>query len=113
MAKTMKFHKSRSNKKLKNNKSKKVKNIKNQIWGKFGSVYSPKKKQYFRLGTPKSFNIIRDELVRDGLQLTDHVFVVILRTLLEAVRRLAEQAARIGDRAVDFLEDVDGQFLRH
>ena len=65
MAKTMKFHKSRSNKKLKNNKSKKVKNIKNQIWGKFGSVYSPKKKQYFRLGTPKSFNIIRDELVRD------------------------------------------------
>jgi hypothetical protein len=70
MAKTMKFkfHKSRS-KKLKNNKSKKikdVKNIKNKIWGKFGSVWSPKNKYYVRLGTSKSISVIRDELVRDN-----------------------------------------------
>lgn len=35
------------------------------IWGKFGSVYSPKKKNYLRLGTSQSFNVIRDELVHD------------------------------------------------
>ncbi len=35
------------------------------IWGKLGSVYSPKKKHYLRLGTSESFNVIRDELVRD------------------------------------------------
>ena len=67
MAKTMKykFHKSRSNKKQKNNKSKKVKSIKNEIWGKLGSIYSPKKKHYLRIGTSESFNVIRNELVRD------------------------------------------------
>ena len=35
------------------------------IWGKLGSVYSPKKKHYLRLGTSESFNVIRDVLVRD------------------------------------------------
>ena len=35
------------------------------IWGKIGSVYSPKKKHYLRLGTSESFNVIRDEIVRD------------------------------------------------
>ena len=35
------------------------------IWGRLGSVYNPKTKKYLRLGTTSSFNVIRDELVRD------------------------------------------------
>ena len=38
---------------------------KKDIWGKFGSVYSPKRKHYVRLGSPQSFNVIKNELVRD------------------------------------------------
>jgi hypothetical protein len=53
-----------------NKKSVKIKQNKStldnkMIWGKLGSVYSPKKKHYLRLGTSESFNVIRDELVRD------------------------------------------------
>ncbi len=53
-----------------NKKSVKIKQNKStldnkMIWGKLGSVYSPKKKHYLRLGTSASFNVIRDELVRD------------------------------------------------
>ncbi len=59
----------KSNKKTKK-KSVKIKQNKSTlddktIWGKFGSVYSPKKKHYVRLGTTKSFTVIRDELVRN------------------------------------------------
>ena len=35
------------------------------IWGKFGSVYSPHKQHYVRLGTSTSFNVIKNELTRD------------------------------------------------
>ena len=71
MGKTIKFkfHKSRSKNQVynKSNNVKTVKNKsgKNKIWGKFGSVWSPKKKHYVRLGSPKSLSVIRDELERD------------------------------------------------
>jgi hypothetical protein len=73
MAKSMRFRirKSRSITGVKTNKSIKAKSMSNKIqgkfgiWGKFGSVYSPKKKHYLRLGSSDSFNVIRDELERD------------------------------------------------
>lgn len=46
-----------------NNKINKIEN--NKIWGNFGRVYSPKKNKYLILGSKASFNVIRDELVRD------------------------------------------------
>ena len=46
-----------------NNKINKIEN--NKIWGNFGRVYSPKKNKYLILGSTASFNVIRDELVRD------------------------------------------------
>ena len=45
--------------------SAKIKQDNKMIWGRMGSVYSPKTKHYLRLGTTASFNVIRDELVRD------------------------------------------------
>jgi hypothetical protein len=69
MAKTMKikFHKSRSKivKKAKKAKTVKNKSGKNKIWGHLGSVWSPKKKHYVRLGTSSALSVIRNELVRD------------------------------------------------
>lgn len=67
---TFKFHKSRA-KNIETKKRKKTENNKikskptNLIWGKLGSVLSPKSKKYVRLGTSKSLKIIRDELIRD------------------------------------------------
>jgi hypothetical protein len=65
-----KFNKSNKSNNITNKKSVKIKQNKStldnkMIWGKLGSVYSPKKKHYLRLGTSESFNVIRDELVRD------------------------------------------------
>jgi hypothetical protein len=73
MGKTLKHFKIRRSrsKSGKNNKSKRVKHIYDEkngkygIWGKFGSVYSPKLKHYIRIGGTPSFNVIRDELERD------------------------------------------------
>ena len=36
------------------------------IWGKMGSVYSPKKKHYARIGSSEAFNAIAHELPRDA-----------------------------------------------
>lgn len=36
------------------------------VWGKFGFVYSPKRKTYIRLGTNESFNVLQNELTRDN-----------------------------------------------
>jgi len=56
--------KSKKNRKENNNKKfNKIEN--NKIWGNFGRVYSPKKNKYLILGSTASFNVIRDELVRD------------------------------------------------
>lgn len=56
--------KSKKNRKENNNKNfNKIEN--NKIWGNFGRVYSPKKNKYLILGSTASFNVIRDELVRD------------------------------------------------
>jgi organic radical activating enzyme len=65
---TRKLRKSRKSKKSKRNlKNKSRKNIQDneKIWGNYGSVWSPKKKHYIRLGSPRAFNVIQDELVRD------------------------------------------------
>lgn len=50
-------------KKINNKINNKIEN--NKIWGNFGRVYSPKKNKYIMLGSSASFNVIRDELVRD------------------------------------------------
>jgi len=74
MGKTLKHFKIRRSrsKSIKNNKSKKVirsaydkKKGKYGIWGVYGSVYSPKRQHYVRIGGTLSFNVIRDELERD------------------------------------------------
>ena len=69
--KQFKIRRSRSKKNITNNKSKKVKHVydkkngKYGIWGVYGSVYSPKRQHYIRIGGVLSFNVIRDELERD------------------------------------------------
>ena len=56
----------KSKKNRKENNNKKINKIENnKIWGNFGRVYSPKKNKYLILGSTASFNVIRDELVRD------------------------------------------------
>lgn len=35
------------------------------VWHKFGSVYSPLKKKYVRLGSNESFKVLQNELPRD------------------------------------------------
>lgn len=41
------------------------KKMKNKIWGKFGSVWSPKRKHYIRLGSSSSISVIKNELKRN------------------------------------------------
>jgi hypothetical protein len=56
----------KSKKNRKENNNKKINKIENnKIWGNLGRVYSPKKNKYLILGSTASFNVIRDELVRD------------------------------------------------
>ena len=62
--KTSRRPKRQSNKKSKRSSLKPFRQ--KQIWGKYGSVYSPKQQHYVRLGTPRSFTVLRDELTRDA-----------------------------------------------
>lgn len=59
MSSTKKLRKSTKNKSRKNTQNNE------KIWGNYGSVWSYKKKHYIRLGSPKAFTVIRDELTRD------------------------------------------------
>lgn len=52
-------------KKITKNKSRRFIQDNEKIWENYGSVWSPKKKHYIRLGSPRAFNVIRDELVRN------------------------------------------------
>lgn len=39
--------------------------MKNKIWGKYGSVWSPKRQHYIRLGSRSSLSVIKNELKRN------------------------------------------------
>ena len=62
----------------------------NKTWGKFGSVYSYKKKHYIRLGSTQSYYVIKNELVRNKkwmlavkyMAKTDSTFGKKLKSLL-------------------------------
>ena len=64
MKRTNKKRASATKKRTKKNGKKQTRGS-HEIWGKFGSVYSPIKQHYVRLGTSTSFNVIKNELSRD------------------------------------------------